>query len=124
MLLTAPLALGPDPAGLPLAGHALFAGADPDKPRAKVAGVCCDHRLELIGRAPFDARHNRFAGKSLSLNVMQSGAKTLIVPGALPDFYLFQMPLAGFASVTPGAERHENGPGRSDVVNPGRARRG
>ena len=49
---------------------------------------------------------------------MTYGAKTLIAPGALERFYLFQLPLHGSASVTNGGNRHEIGGGFSGVLNP------
>jgi AraC-like DNA-binding protein len=103
---------------LPLGCHARFASNDLDEARAAVAEVYCDHRLEAIGRQPFDARHNRVNGHALSINVMTYGAKTLIVPGALEDFYLFQFPLRGHASINNGANQHEIGGGFSGVLNP------
>lgn len=103
---------------LPLAASPLFASTDVDEARARVAEVYCDHRLDPMGRGRFEARHNRLSGRDLSVNVMTYTAKTMIAPGALRDFYLFQYPLSGHASVVNGANRHEIGSGRSGVVNP------
>lgn len=103
---------------LPLAGYPLFSSGDLAETRERVAQVYCDHRLEMIGRGALTARHNRLAGQSLSINVMTYGAKTLIAPGALERFYLFQLPLHGSASVTNGVNRHEIGGGFSGVLNP------
>ncbi|MEY8120231.1 AraC family transcriptional regulator [Falsihalocynthiibacter sp. BN13B15] len=103
---------------LPLSDHVLFKGDDIDEARAAVAEVYCDHRLETIGRQPFAAQHNRISGKALSINVMTYGAKTLIAPGALEGFYLFQFPVRGHASINNGTNRHEIGGGTSGVINP------
>lgn len=105
-------------AALPLAASPFFASTDVDEARARVAEVYCDHRLDPMGRGRFEARHNRLSGRDLSVNVMTYTAKTMIAPGALRDFYLFQYPLSGHASVVNGANRHEIGSGRSGVVNP------
>ncbi|WP_460274457.1 AraC family transcriptional regulator [Celeribacter sp. ULVN23_4] len=103
---------------LPLAAHPLFASDDLDEARNAVARVYCDHRLETIGSSRFAARHNRLSGGCLSVNVMTYGTKTLIAPGALERFYLFQFPLSGHASVSNGDNSHEIGGGRSGVLNP------
>ncbi|MGO4853061.1 AraC family transcriptional regulator [Phaeovulum sp. W22_SRMD_FR3] len=106
------------PGVLPLASRPLFDCLDLDEARARVARVYCDHRLEQIGAGVFHACHNRLAGRNLSINVMTYGAKTLIAPGALERFYLFQFPLSGHASVTNGRNQHEIGGGQSGVLNP------
>jgi AraC-type DNA-binding domain-containing proteins len=103
---------------LPLAGSPLFVSTDVDEARVRVAEVYCDHRLDPMGRGRFAARHNRLSGRDLSVNVMTYTAKTMITPGALREFYLFQYPLTGHASISNGANRHEIGGGRSGVVNP------
>ncbi|WP_417260583.1 AraC family transcriptional regulator [Celeribacter sp.] len=103
---------------LPLGNHVLFSSDDVDHARAAVAEVYCDHRLEVIGRNPFAAQHNRLSGKALSINVMTYGAKTMIAPGALEGFYLFQFPVRGHASVNNGKNRYEIGGGTGGVINP------
>lgn len=103
---------------LPLSHSPFFASQDVDEARARVAEVYCDHRLEPMGKSGFDARHNRLTGSDLSINVMTYSAKTMIIPGALKEFYLFQYPLSGHASISNGANCHEIGGGRSGVVNP------
>lgn len=110
---------GPEgPQGLPLGSHPLFATADLDEARARVAQVYCDHRLEVMGPGPLAARHNRLDGQDLSINVLTYGAKTQIAPGPLEQFYLFQFPLHGHASVNTGARAYEIGGGRGGVLNP------
>lgn len=103
---------------LPLGNHALFSSDDVDHARAAVAEVYCDHRLEVMGKKPFAAQHNRLSGKALSINVMTYGAKTMIAPGALEGFYLFQFPVRGHASVNNGNNRYEIGGGTGGVINP------
>ncbi|AVW89845.1 AraC family transcriptional regulator [Celeribacter baekdonensis] len=104
--------------GLPLGAHPLFSSDDLDETRDCVARVYCDHRLETIGSGHLAARHNRLAGRSLSINVMTYGAKTLIAPGELERFYLFQFPIRGSASVANGSNQHEIGGGFGGVLNP------
>ncbi|NIZ11972.1 AraC family transcriptional regulator [Phaeobacter sp. HF9A] len=109
---------GVDCAGVPLSSCALFETRDLDDARERVARVYCDHRLDLIGQGSVLARHNRLPGATLSINFMEYGAKSLIVPGALDTFYLFQFPLNGFATVTNGADTYTIGSGRGGVLNP------
>lgn len=103
---------------LPLAGHHLFHSTDLDEARDAVAQVYCDHHLDVMGKHRFAARHNRLPGSALSINVMTYNAKTMIAPGALERFYLFQMPIRGHASVSNGESRYEIGGGSSGVLNP------
>lgn len=104
---------------VPLAGHMLFRSRDLDEARDEVARVFCPHRLETIGRGSrLDARHHHFAGERLSLNYIDYGAKTLIAPGELQDFFLLQIPLAGSAAIVNGGESYCSHPGRAAVLNP------
>ncbi|MFC3612628.1 AraC family transcriptional regulator [Lutimaribacter marinistellae] len=103
---------------LPLAGHRLFSSADVDEARARVARVYCDHRLDVVRGGTFSAVQNRIEGRSLSVNIMTYGSKTMIAPGALERFFLFQFPIRGHASVSNGDNIHEIGGGRSGVLNP------
>ncbi len=103
---------------VPLAEHAIFRSGDLDEARERVARVFCDHRLETIGRARLDARHNHFAGERLSLNYIEYGAKTLIAPGELENFYLLQIPLEGGASIVNGSVSYYSHPGRAALLNP------
>lgn len=109
---------GVDCAGVPLSSCVLFETRDLDEARERVARVYCDHRLDRIGQGPVHARHNRLPGATLSVNFMEYGAKSLIVPGALDTFYLFQFPMNGFATVTNGADTYTIGSGRGGVLNP------
>ncbi len=103
---------------LPLAEHRLFTSDDVDEARARVARVYCDHRLDVVRGGGFAAAHNRIEGRSLSVNIMTYGSKTMIAPGALERFYLFQFPIRGHASISNGDNVHEIGGGRSGVLNP------
>lgn len=102
----------------PLAGHVLFQTRDLDEARDRVAAVFCPHRLDRIGRGQFDARHHHLAGERLSLNFIDYGAKTLISPGCLRDFYLFQMPLSGAAAISNGADSYCSDMTRASLLNP------
>lgn len=57
-------------------------------------------------------------GERLSLNYIRYGAKTLIAPGLLRDFYLFQMPLSGAASIRNGADAYVSDSRRAALLNP------
>ena len=103
---------------VPLAAHTMFRSVDLDEARERVARVFCDHRLETIGRARLDARHNHFAGERLSLNYIEYGGKTLIAPGELGNFYLLQIPLEGGAAIVNGGYRYYSHPGMAAILNP------
>lgn len=107
------------PPARPLGAHVLLACDDLDEAREGVARVFCPHRLDRIGRdGRFGARHHHLRGERLSLNYIEYGAKALIAPGALERFYLFQMPLAGAAMITNGADSYATLPGQASVLNP------
>ena len=66
---------------LPLSQHPLFSTTDLDEARELVGRIFCPHRLETIGRGPFNVRHNHVRGERISLNYLEYGAKTMIAPG-------------------------------------------
>lgn len=113
-----PQRANPAQAATPLSAHPLFVTGELDEARDRVSRVYCDHRLERIGRDPMRVTHNRLDGAQLSVNFMTYGAKAQIVPGALESFYLLQVPLRGFASVTNGADHYVIGGGSGAVLNP------
>lgn len=102
----------------PLAAYALFQTRDLDEARERVASVFCPHKLDRIGHGPFNARHHHLPGEQLSLNFIDYGGKTLISPGCLRDFYLFQMPLSGAAAIRNGGDSYCSDPGRASLLNP------
>lgn len=107
------------PAQVPLAAHALFRSNDLDEARERVAAVFCPHRLEISGaRTLFDARHHHLRGGRLSLNYIEYGARTLIAPGELEQFYLVQIPLEGSAEIRNGADCYHSTPDQAAVLNP------
>lgn len=60
-------------------------------------------------------------GERLSLNHIFHGAKTVIAPDEMREFYLFQMPISGAASIQNGADGYVTDPGRAALLNPHRA---
>jgi len=102
----------------PLAAYELFQTRDLDEARERVASVFCPHRLDRIGKGQFHARHHHLAGERISLNFIDYGAKTLISPGCLRDFYLFQLPLSGAAAIHNGADSYCSDAGRAALLNP------
>lgn len=106
------------PVAAPLAAHVLFQTQDLDEARERVAAVFCPHRLDRIGRGDIDACHHHLRGERLSLNYIAYGAKTLIAPGELRDFYLLQLPLSGAAAIRNGADTYVSDRARAAVLNP------
>ncbi|WP_295070855.1 AraC family transcriptional regulator [Tabrizicola sp.] len=102
-----------------LGHHALFRSRDLDEAREKVAAIFCPHRLETLGaRSLFDACHHHLSGQRLSLNYIEYGAKTLIAPGELGEFYLLQIPIEGGAEITNGARTYLSTPQQAAILNP------
>lgn len=103
----------------PLGAYALFQSEDLDEARERVAAVFCPHRLDTIGRgARLTARHHHLRGERVSLNYIEYGAKTMIAPGELEQFYLLQIPLTGAAAIVNGTDRYVTAPGQAAVLNP------
>jgi hypothetical protein len=108
----------------PLARHALFRSTDLDEARERVAAVFCPHRLEAVGaQERFDAHHHHLPGERLTLNYIEYGARTLIAPGALEEFYLVQIPIEGGAEIVNGTDRYVSTPTLAAVLNPHRPTR-
>ncbi len=105
------------PQALPLQDYALFQSTDLDEARERVAAVFCPHRLDTTGGG-FDARHHHLPGQRLSLNYIEYGARTRIVPGELEHFYLVQIPLSGGAAIRNGSDAYDSDPGHAAVLNP------
>ncbi len=102
-----------------LKDHVLFRSRNLDEARERVAAVFCPHRLETLGRrSPFDACHHHLPGQRLSLNYIEYGARSLIVPGELERFYLLQIPLEGGAEISNGRETYLSTPDRAAILNP------
>lgn len=103
----------------PLARHVLFHSTDLDEARERVAQVFCPHLLRTVAEGDrFGARHHHLAGERLTLNYIEYGARTLIAPGELGDFYLLQIPLEGAAEIENGGDRYLSTPTRAAVLNP------
>lgn len=88
-----------------LADHPLIETKDLDEAREQVAKVFCSHGLSVgASERPLHLVHNRYALADASLHYVDYGASVRITPGELNSFYLVQIPLAGRAAVTSGAE--------------------
>lgn len=102
----------------PLADHELFSTLDLDEARERVAKIFCPHHLQIKGQATFRARHNHVRGRQMSINYIEYGARTRIVPGALEDFFLLQVPLKGTAHVRNGNASHDSDIRSASILNP------
>lgn len=104
---------------LPLASHERFRTRDVDEARAQVGRTFCPHDLRLAGRsARLDARMHGLALGDTGLYYLDYGAEVTITPGALEDFYLVQMPLAGAAQIRCGREEIVSTPRLASVPAP------
>ncbi|MCV2892769.1 AraC family transcriptional regulator [Lentibacter sp. XHP0401] len=107
-------------AAIPLSDHELFSSCDLDEARERVAQIYCPHRLETMGDETFLARHNHVRGHKISINYMEYGARTRIVPGELERFFLLQIPLLGTAQIRNGNSCHDSDIRRASILNPHR----
>lgn len=107
---------------LPLSRHPYFSTADLDEARAKVGDKFCAHSLDVEGGG-FHTVHNALPLDWLELNYLSYGGAVRINPGELQDFFLIQIPLAGFAEIENGKSRFIASPRRASVLNADRATR-
>ncbi|WP_327088998.1 AraC family transcriptional regulator [Nonomuraea sp. NBC_01738] len=88
-----------------LGNSPLFASADLDEVRERVAQVFCPHRLDLAGPAELLAtRFNSVSFGSIRISYLDYGADVRIEPGDLGTFYLVMIPLAGRSLIRGGRE--------------------
>ena len=86
---------------------------------AEVSRVFCPHELrQLNQRKPFSSRHNLVKLGETAINFLTYGTDVLILPGALKDFYLVQLPLHGEAQIESGIEKVESNPQTAVILNP------
>ncbi|WP_083953798.1 AraC family transcriptional regulator [Thauera butanivorans] len=100
----------------------LLRSEDPDEARAMVAGIFCDHRLDLTernGRLNYQHRYLRTA--VVSFSVMGYGADVRITPRELDDFFLVQLPLKGESRIESGKELRLSRPGNGTIHCPGQS---
>ena len=96
--------------------HPVFISHDIDDARAQVGRIFCPHDLQqLHSQQRLDCRLHHIALGELSLNYLCYGADVEIVPGALDDFYLVQIPLSGQAHIQYG-QQHTLSDARTAVI--------
>ncbi|WP_128377195.1 AraC family transcriptional regulator [Streptomyces cavernae] len=104
---------------IPLGAHERFRTSDVEVAQAQVGRAFRPHDLRLVGRsARLDARLHGVTFGDTGLYYLDYGADVMITPGALEDFYLVQMPLAGAAEITCGREQIISTPRVASVPSP------
>ncbi|MEW2398254.1 AraC family transcriptional regulator [Streptomyces sp. NPDC046862] len=104
---------------LPLRRHERFHTAEADEARAEVGRAFCPHDLRVVGNPTrFDARMHGITFAETGLYYLDYGADVMITPGALEDFYLVQIPLAGAAEIACGREQIVSRPRLASVPDP------
>ncbi|CAM5452150.1 hypothetical protein SALBM311S_04566 [Streptomyces alboniger] len=104
---------------LPLRRHERFRTAEVEEARAEVGRAFCPHDLRVVGRSGrLDARMHGVSFADTGLYYLDYGAEVVITPGALEDFYLVQIPLAGSAQIACGREQIISTPQLASVPAP------
>lgn len=89
--------------------------------RQIVGGRFCSHKLEILeSTGNFHVKHHAVQGKLLMLNFLSYGDTVRIEPGELENFYLIQIPLAGFAEISNGRNRFISNTKNASILNPDR----
>lgn len=97
----------------------LFASRDLHETRSMVARVMKPHELRPAGGTQrMEARMHHASLGEVSLSRLCHGCEVDIDPGALQDFYLVMMPLAGHARIDCDAQRVESHARLGSVVSP------
>lgn len=103
-------------AELPLAAFECFRTTDPDEARRHASLLLSPHGLQPIGRrAPLDVRYHCVNLAETSVICAQYGADVRLEPGALEDFYLVGLPLAGTSTVRSNGMEIVTHPGLASV---------
>ncbi|GGS10334.1 AraC family transcriptional regulator [Streptomyces humidus] len=104
---------------IPLGSHERFHTSELEVARAQVGRAFRAHDLRVVQRsAQLDARMHGVTFGDVGLYYLDYGADVLITPGALEDFYLVQMPLAGSAEITCGRQQVVSTPRLASVPSP------
>lgn len=105
-----------DPVELPLGAFERFRTADPVEARERVQTLLSAHRLMPTGRvASLDVRYHAVDLADSAVICAQYGTAVRLDPGALEDFYLVGMPLAGASIVCCGGREIVTHPGLASV---------
>lgn len=100
-------------------GRQLFASRDLNETRAMVSRVMKPHHLAVHGTGQrVDARMHHLALGDVSISRLRHGADVDIEPGALDDFFLVMMPLAGRATIDCGGEHLDSWTDVASVLSP------
>jgi hypothetical protein len=102
----------------PPASFDLLRSTHLDETRALVAGVFCDHQLDLVQREPLDYVHLHGQIGRIGFSVMSYGAEVQITPGPLKSFFLVQMPLEGHDLIRIGKESLHSDANHASVHSP------
>lgn len=90
-----------NPADLPLAAFERFRTTDVNEARRQATALLSTHGLQPVHRgAHLDVRYHSVNLLDTSVIYAQYGAAVRLDPGALEDFYLVGVPLAGTSAVT------------------------
>jgi AraC-like DNA-binding protein len=101
--------------------YRLFASDDLEETRSQVGRVMKPHKLRVAGAAQrIGARMHHVGFGDTSLSRLRYGAAVSIEPDRLDDFFLVQMPLAGSAAISVGAEQVASTPRLASVLSPSR----
>lgn len=85
----------------------------------RTSGIFCSHRLSLIDNSQrLNARHSHASLGDVSLHYIQYGADVLIEPGRTERFYVFTVPLEGWASVECDDDEAQATPGSAAFISP------
>jgi AraC-like DNA-binding protein len=85
----------------------------------RTSAIFCSHRLSLLDDSQrLNARHSHASLGDVSLHYMQYGADVLIEPGRTERFYVFTLPLEGWASVECGDAEAQATPESAAFISP------
>ncbi len=107
------------PVSLPLASRCQFVSDNFEAMHARLSTVLKPHGLRRLSDLPVSGIICRARLNRISFNVLRIGPSVEVAPGALEDFFLVQIPIAGSIDLSVGSEQIKCEGETAAVISPG-----
>jgi AraC-like DNA-binding protein len=104
---------------LPLASRCQFVSDNFEAMHARLSTVLKPHGLRRLSNLPVSGIICRARLNRISFNVLRIGPSVEVAPGALEDFFLVQIPIAGSVDLSVGSEQIKCEGATAAVISPG-----
>jgi AraC-like DNA-binding protein len=107
------------PISLPLASRCQFVSDDFEAMHARLSTVLKPHGLRRLSDLPVSGIICRARLNRISFNVLRIGPSVEVAPGALEDFFLVQIPIAGCVDLSVSSQQIKCEGATAAVISPG-----